>query len=105
MGVKNISAIELTESLKTEKVPIIDIRPPGEYNLGHIPGAINIVLGELLGSPEKYIKPNKRYYIICEEGKKSIGLCYELGRMGYDVVNVLGGILAYRGPLNKNLNP
>lgn len=104
MGVKNISAIELTEILKREKLPIIDIRPTGEYNLGHIPGSINIVLGELLRSPEQYINPNKRYYIICEEGKKSIGLCYELGRMGYDVVNVLGGILAYRGPLNTNIN-
>lgn len=70
MGVKNISAIELTEILKREKLPIIDIRPTGEYNLGHIPGSINIVLGDLLRSPEQYINPNKRYYIICEEGKK-----------------------------------
>ncbi|HEY8395749.1 MAG TPA: rhodanese-like domain-containing protein [Bacilli bacterium] len=99
MGVKNISAIELAEILKVKELPIIDIRPEAEYNLKHIPKSQNIPLGELLSTPERYLNRNRRYYIICDEGKKSIGLCFELGKMGFDVVNVLGGITQYKGPL------
>jgi rhodanese-related sulfurtransferase len=101
MGVKNISAIELGEILKTESLPIIDIRPTSEYELGHISKARNISIGEIMQSPERYLSKNRIYYIICDEGKKSIALCYELRQKGYDVINVLGGIQAYPGPLVK----
>ena len=105
MGIKNISALELAEILKTKELPIIDIRPQVEFNSGHIPKSINVPLGELLAYPERYLYRNKRYYIICDEGKKSIGLCFELGNKGYHVVNVQVGISLYNGPLQTNLGP
>lgn len=71
MGIKNISALELAEILKTKELPIIDIRPQVEFNSGHIPKSINVPLGELLAYPERYLYRNKRYYIICDEGKKA----------------------------------
>jgi thiosulfate/3-mercaptopyruvate sulfurtransferase len=37
-----ISADELAEARKTTSMVIIDTRDPSEYNLGHIPGAINV---------------------------------------------------------------
>jgi rhodanese-related sulfurtransferase len=98
-GVKNISAIELESLLKNNHLKIIDIRPTEEYLLGHLPSAKNISLGSLFETPEKYLNKNEKYYIVCDQGKKSIGLVYELGKKGYYVINVLGGIEAYKGEI------
>lgn len=38
-----VQQIDIEEYLKSE-TPLIDVRSPGEYNKGHIPGAINIPL-------------------------------------------------------------
>jgi len=105
MGVKNISALELAEILKKEEVPVIDIRPAEEFNLKHIPRSRNVPLEELRYFPERYLIRDRRYYIICDEGKKSVGLCFELGEKGYDVVNVLGGITLYNGALETSPQP
>jgi len=42
-----VSRLELMERLKAGLVTVLDVRPEDEFALGHLPGAINIPLGEL----------------------------------------------------------
>jgi ArsR family transcriptional regulator len=42
-----VSRLELMERLKAGLVTVLDVRPEDEFVLGHVPGAINIPLGEL----------------------------------------------------------
>lgn len=42
-----VPATELLERLKDGLVTVLDVRPPEEYEAGHVPGAINIPLSEL----------------------------------------------------------
>jgi rhodanese-related sulfurtransferase/DNA-binding transcriptional ArsR family regulator len=42
-----ISRAELMNRLKAGLVTVLDVRPEDEFALGHLPGAINIPLGEL----------------------------------------------------------
>ena len=42
-----IPATELLERARNGLVTVLDVRPPEEYQSGHLPGAINIPLGEL----------------------------------------------------------
>ncbi len=42
-----ISSEELRQRLKADQVTLIDVRPNGEYEAGHIRGAINVTLEEL----------------------------------------------------------
>jgi rhodanese-related sulfurtransferase/DNA-binding transcriptional ArsR family regulator len=42
-----VARVELLELLRKKKVTIIDVRPPEEFLAGHLPGAINVPLGEL----------------------------------------------------------
>lgn len=79
------------------KINLIDIREPFEYKTGSIKGAKNIPMGELLGSPNKYLKNDKEYYIICQSGGRSTRVCSKLKSDGYDVINVKGGMGSYRG--------
>jgi rhodanese-related sulfurtransferase/biotin operon repressor len=42
-----VSRAELAARLDEGAVTVIDVRPPDEYALGHLPGAINVPLAEL----------------------------------------------------------
>ncbi|MFV2032060.1 MAG: rhodanese-like domain-containing protein [Gammaproteobacteria bacterium] len=45
-----IAASELVDRINTGNAPLIlDVRTPREYTSGHVPGAVNISLGQLRG--------------------------------------------------------
>ena len=46
-GLEAISRLELVERLKAGIVTVLDVRPEDEFGLGHLPGAINISIGDL----------------------------------------------------------
>lgn len=82
-------------------IELIDIREPYEYQSGSIKTAKNIPMGTLLNNPEKYLIKNKTYHIICQSGGRSRNACSTLVKMGYDVVNVAGGVGSYVGSKRK----
>lgn len=83
------------------KVELIDIREPYEYKSGSIRTAKNIPMGNLLGEPERYLKKDKTYYIMCQSGGRSGRTCSLLSKQGFDVVNVAGGMGSYVGTKRK----
>lgn len=57
---KRIERTEAIEMVKDGKAVYVDVRPKDQYELGHIKGAINIPLGDLMTRlkdlpPHKYI--------------------------------------------------
>lgn len=46
-GLRPVNHRELTALLKSGDALIIDVRPPGEYEAGHIPGAVNVPIETL----------------------------------------------------------
>jgi rhodanese-related sulfurtransferase/DNA-binding transcriptional ArsR family regulator len=46
-GLEPVSRGELLDRLKSGLVTVLDLRPEDEFALGHLPGALNIPLGEL----------------------------------------------------------
>ncbi len=98
MNFETISAKEIDKYLSDNKVMIIDIRSPYEYNDGHIPTAINIPYQEFCRLKNKLDK-EKTLILYCERGGTSIVLSRDLSKEGYNVKNIYGGINAYRGPI------
>ena len=49
-----ISREELAARMSDGAVTVIDVRPPDEYALGHLPGAINVPLSELSARSEGF---------------------------------------------------
>lgn len=82
-------------------VELIDIREPYEYKTGSLKTAKNIPMGNLLNSPDNYLKKDKTYYIMCQSGGRSGRTCGFLGKQGFDVVNVAGGMGSYVGTKKK----
>lgn len=82
-------------------INLIDIREPYEYAQASIKNSRNIPMSQLLSAPEKYLSKENKYYIICQSGGRSSSATAVLGRAGYDVVNVRGGMSSYFGKYRK----
>jgi len=96
---KEITVTELQYLIDTDSnLVILDVRTPEELNgpLGHIKGVINIpvqVLDKRAGELAEY--KNDKIYVICRSGHRS-GIATELlSKKGFNVINVLGGMISY----------
>ena len=93
--IDSISATELESKLK-ENIQLIDVRTPGEFRRGHIKNAKNVPLNKIgQFSPIK----DKKIYVICQSGARSKLAAKKLKKRGFDVVNVQGGMHAWRGKI------
>ncbi len=59
-----IPADELLERVRADLVTVLDVRPPEEYQSGHLPGAINIPLTELENRLGEF-KPEQEIVAYC----------------------------------------
>ena len=72
---------------------IIDVREVGEYERGHIKGAINIPLSELRQRTNE-IPKDKPVYLHCRTGQRSYNAALALQNLGYrNVFNIAGSFL------------
>lgn len=100
-GVRSISPTELPGCLKGRNNVLVDVREQHEYESGHVGGMKNIPLGQITGRLSELPK-EKEIVLICRSGNRSLMAARMLRRHGYEkVVNVRGGILAWKGPLVK----
>ena len=84
-------AIESGAALK-----LIDVREVEEVEAGHIPGIINIPLSVLeTRMPE--LDKSEKYIIVCRSGKRSGMATQLLESHGFDVTNMVGGMLEWQG--------
>lgn len=91
---------EVAEKLSDDKdVILLDVRENFEFNVAHIPQAINIPLGELAGRYEE-LDQNKEILIICRTGNRSDVAAQFLMEQGYEkVYNVLPGMIEWSGEI------
>ena len=80
-----------------EDITILDVRQPGEYESGHIPGAKLIPLPELTDRLDE-IDPSKPTVVYCATGGRSRVAAQMLTEKGFDsIVNLSGGIRGWSG--------
>lgn len=93
-----ITASELETKLREgEKLSVIDVREPDEWQSGHIGEAVSIPLSEFVervGELHDYSEP---IYLVCRSGNRSGKACDYLAAQGYEVINMVGGMLSWPG--------
>ena len=80
---------------------LIDVRTPGEYQSGHIPGAklINL-MDPSFREKVKELDPEKTYYVYCRSGSRSMTACKVMADAGLEkLYNVKFGMMGWQGPL------
>jgi len=90
-----------------EDVMILDVREPDEFEMGHIPGAINIPRGTLESAADPdYKKPHpelcrareRPILLYCKSGGRSAMATATLQDMGFaEVYNIAGGAAVWIG--------
>jgi molybdopterin/thiamine biosynthesis adenylyltransferase/rhodanese-related sulfurtransferase/molybdopterin converting factor small subunit len=89
-----ITSLELKKRLdRGEKLTIIDVREPNEYQINRIEGSILIPLGDV---PRRYAEfdPNQEFIMQCKSGARSGRAADFLRSVGFKkVLNLKGGIL------------
>ena len=79
---------------------IVDVRDRDEFLEGHIPMAVNIPF-ELIEAGE-YTLPKSKYLLVyCAYGVSSMKAALIMSEDGYRVINTVGGLAQYRGPLTR----
>lgn len=92
---RNMSAAELAGRLGSDDEPfLLDVRDPHEVAEWAIPGAVNIPLGEL-GARAGELPLSREVVTVCASGNRSSQAADALGRAGYHVANLTGGMAAW----------
>ena len=90
----SISEISISELAGLVEPTIIDVREVDEYISGHVPGAINIALSELVGREDE-CGLGPIVYVICQSGGRSLRACGHLSTIPSleesTFINVAGG--------------
>ena len=90
-----ISAQEAREKIDGGSVQVIDVRTPGEYAGGHVPGAINIPHMSVMGRKAE-LAADKELVFICQLGQRSALACEFAAAAGFkELFNVEGGTEAW----------
>jgi molybdopterin/thiamine biosynthesis adenylyltransferase/rhodanese-related sulfurtransferase len=97
--IDEISTVEAQERLQGDDGPLfLDIRPPDEWQEGHIPGALLAPRNNLESRIEALVPDKSRELVVyCGSGSRSAFAVRTLQELGYeDVTNLAGGFADWK---------
>lgn len=97
-GVEESGPEDVDAYQNNPKATVLDVRETHEFNgeLGHIEGAINVPRGEIAQAAPSW-DFDSPMLVVCRSGRRSRAVCQQLMNRGFrHVVNLRGGMLAYR---------
>ena len=88
---------EFSQRMMSKSVVLVDVRTPKEFAEGHIQGATNIAWGDDFEKQWNDAGIKKRFTVAvyCRSGRRSSAAASALVKMGYKVIELKGGILAW----------
>ncbi|MEV6770946.1 rhodanese-like domain-containing protein [Nocardia sp. NPDC051030] len=81
----------------TEPAPalLLDVREDDEWQQGHAPGAVHIPMIDVPARMDE-LDIDAEVYVICRQGGRSIQVVQYLNQVGFEAVNVTGGMVAWQ---------
>lgn len=80
---------------------IIDVREDEEvFETGTIKGSVHLPMMTVPNNLNK-IPKDREIYILCRSGRRSYEVASYLNELGYNAINLKGGIIKYKGKLVK----
>lgn len=90
---------KVCELFKDKKAVLVDVRTKEEYNLGHIPGSINVSVYNEKDMKEILPDREKNIYLYCQNGERGNEAELKLRSLGYKHIENIGGLCDYSGNL------
>jgi rhodanese-related sulfurtransferase len=90
----DITAAEVAAGLRARTIVAVDVREQGEWDAGHIEGALWIPLGDLVERVGEL--PPGPLALVCRSGARSGMAADWLHRSGAEAANMTGGMQAWQ---------
>lgn len=105
-GAKSLQPMQATQLINQENCSVVDVRPIAEFNQGHIIGATNLVLSEVLEKAERISKDKSAPVLVyCKNGTQAPSAAKQIQQAGFEHVYLLsGGLMSWQAesmPLEK----
>lgn len=91
--------VEDVRALLTAGARLIDVRTPGEFASGHLPGAINVPLSQVDNKLSEVGAPADAVVLYCLSGNRSARAARRLRELGYTNVHNAGSMSRARPAL------
>ncbi len=105
-SVTNLKTSDFAKKISDPAVVILDVRTPGEFNEGHIKGAVNVDYeGMNFEGEVNKLDKTKTYAVYCRSGRRS-GLATEvMAKNGFkSIFNLNGGVIDWQSAGNQLVN-
>ena len=102
----NLNSSDFAKKISDPAVVILDVRTPGEFNEGHIKGAVNVDYeGMNFEGEVNKLDKTKTYAVYCRSGRRS-GLATEvMAKNGFkSIFNLNGGVIDWQNAGNQLVN-
>ena len=95
---ENADVNEFAELVADTNVVVLDVRTASEFAEGHLERAINIDYhqSDFVEKAKATLSFDKKIAVYCRSGRRSAGAAAKLGEDGYKLVNLKGGIIAWK---------
>ncbi len=106
MGVFDfLSGPDINEGLKEyqaePRAVLLDAREADEYASGHIKGSRNLSLNRFMEAESMFTDKSLPIYVYCHSGARSKRMAVGLTKLGFEKVVNIGGIMDYKGELER----
>ena len=93
-----------------ERAILLDVRENDEWAAGHAPEAVHVPMGQVAQRLDELTTmfPDRPVYVVCRSGGRSARVTAYLQQVGWDAVNIDGGMRAWAAanrPMVAEFNP
>ncbi|MDZ4168376.1 MAG: rhodanese-like domain-containing protein [Coriobacteriia bacterium] len=97
-GIENVDAQE-AKAVIAKGAQIVDVRTPGEFQLGRIAGSINVPLDQLEQQAASWDR-NATYLVYCATGDRSVSAVDIMRALGFtSIAHLSAGVASWPDPL------
>ena len=95
---ENVDVNGFATLIADTNVVVLDVRTASEYAEGHIQSAILIDQGQsdFIEKAKATLPTDKKIAVYCRSGRRSANAAGKLAAVGYQCVNLKGGIIAWK---------
>ena len=95
---ENADVNEFAELVADTNVVVLDVRTASEFAEGHLERSVNIDYhqSDFVEKAKAALPLDKKIAVYCRSGRRSAGAAGKLGAVGYKLVNLKGGIIAWK---------
>jgi rhodanese-related sulfurtransferase len=86
-----ISAPETADLLRENKIRLIDVREPWEFQTARIEGSLLMPMGDIPSRANQELDPEEHLVVFCHSGVRSMNVTVWLRNQGFERVQSLRG--------------